>query len=202
MSVRTILSVVVVSAALAACGGAGATSAGGQPSGGAETSQPPDAGASTAPAGSAAGPVTGHVGDKLTFAKVGGDPVDATLVKVFDPATPTDASEAPLPSASHWVGVEMTVDNHTDYSGESSVIDGVTSAGAAASATGGGASLGDGFAGCAQTPNNPQDVETYTFCVAFVVPDGQTLANVGIRTGGAEIESSLVPTDQATWSVP
>jgi hypothetical protein len=187
---------------LAACGGAGATNTSSQLGGGAGISQPPDASGSTAPTGSGAGPVTGHVGDKLTFAKLGGDPVDATLVKVFDPATPNDASEAPLPSGSHWVGFEVTVDNHVDYSGEGSSFDAVTSAGTAASDSAGGATIGDGFAGCTQTPGDPQDVETYTFCVPFVVPDGQTIVTVGIRTGGAELALGQVTADQATWTVP
>ena len=92
MSVRRVLSVAAMTVALAACGGAGATNGGGQPTGAAGTSLPPGGTGSTAPAGSAAGPVTGHVGDKLTFTSSGQAPVDATLVKVFDPATPNDNS--------------------------------------------------------------------------------------------------------------
>ncbi len=202
MSVRKFVSVATLTVVLAACGGAGATSGGGQPTGGAGPSLPSDGTGSTAPASSGTGPVTGHVGDKLTFAKLGGDPVDAALVKVFDPATPNDASEAPLPSGSHWVGVEVTVDNHVDYQEESSTFDAVTSTGSPASDSAGGATIGDGFAGCSQTPGDSQDVETYTFCVAFAVPDGQTLATVGIRTGGAELSLGQVTADQATWTVP
>ena len=202
MSVRRALAAGAICVFLAACGGPGATSASGQPAGGASSSQPPDASAPATQGGSGAGPVTGHIGDKLTFKKLGGDPVDATLIKVFDPATPNDASEAPLPSGSHWVGFEVTVDNHTDYSGEGSSFDAVTSAGTAASDSAGGATIGDGFAGCTQTPGNPQDIETYTFCVPFVVPDGQTIATVGIRTGGAELTLGQVTADQATWTVP
>ncbi len=154
----------------------------------------------------ASGPVIGHVGDKLTYVKLGGDQVTATVVKIFDPAIPTDASEAPLPSATHWVGVEATVDNPTDYSGEGSQFDGVTSVGANVTTNdpdqGGSYTLGDGFQGCTQTDGDPQDVERYTFCLAFPVPDGQTLAKVGVVTGGAELGGSPAPTDQATWTIP
>ena len=196
MSVRRVLSVAAMTVALAACGGAGATNGGGQPTGAAGTSLPPGGTGSTAPAGSAAGPVTGHVGDKLTFTSSGQAPVDATLVKVFDPATPNDNSEAPLPSGSHWVGVEVTVDNHGDYQNESSTFDAVTSAGSPASDTTGGATIGDGFAGCTQTANDEQDSEVYTHCLGFVVPDGQTLTKVGVQVG------LVGPTDEATWTVP
>jgi hypothetical protein len=196
MSVRRFLGVGAICMALAACGGAAATSAGGQPAGGGGATLAPGGAGVATPAGSGAGPVTGHVGDKLSFSKADRDPVDATLVKVFDPATPTDASEAPLPSGSHWVGVEVTVDNHVDYQNESSAFDAVTSAGSPVSETAGGAVLGDGFVGCTQTAGDEQDSEVYTHCIAFVVPDGQTLTTVGIQVG------LLGPTDQATWTVP
>ncbi|HEY7937702.1 MAG TPA: hypothetical protein VID26_11305 [Candidatus Limnocylindrales bacterium] len=150
--------------------------------------------------------MTGHVGDKLTFAKLGGDPVDATLVKVFDPATPTNATEAPLAPGNHWVGVEVILNNQTDYQSELSEIDAVTSAGDTVTTTdhyqSGDYVLGDGFAGCTQTAGGEQDTQPYTHCAAFVVPDGRTLAKVGVKVGGAEIDSSLVPSDQATWTVP
>ena len=51
------------------------------------------------------------------------------MVKLFDPATSNDATEAPLPPATHWVGAEVIVDNPTDYTDESSAFDAVTSAG-------------------------------------------------------------------------
>jgi hypothetical protein len=50
---------------------------------------------------SSAGPAIGHVGDKLTFQKLGGDAADATLVKIVDPATPVKAFEAPLEAKTH-----------------------------------------------------------------------------------------------------
>jgi hypothetical protein len=136
---------------------------------------------------SSAGPAIGHVGDKLTFAKYGGDLVNATLLKIFDPATPKDPTEAPLPSKTHWVGAQVLVNNPIDYSGEGSSFDAETSARKAVTTTdtyeGGGYVLGDGF-GCTQTDGNPQDTAQYTYCVAFPVPDRQTLAGLGIRTGG------------------
>ncbi len=55
--------------------------------------------------------MTGHVGDKLTFENFAHDPVDATLVKVYDPATPNDTSQAPLSPATHWVGAEVIVND-------------------------------------------------------------------------------------------
>jgi len=202
MSVRKFLVVAAMSVALAACGGAGATSAGGQPAGGAGTPLPQGGTGSTAPAASGAGPVTGHLGDKLTFKNFALDPVDATLVKIYDPATPNDASEAPLPPSTHWVGVEVIVNDQADYQTDGGGLDAVTSAGSTVTSTvsyqGGSYILGDGFKGCTQTTGIPQDVNPYTYCEAFPVPDGQTLVKVGVNVTGAP----LVQTDQATWSVP
>ncbi|MGH2512822.1 MAG: hypothetical protein ACRDGQ_09065 [Candidatus Limnocylindrales bacterium] len=208
MSARTFLprslAIVAVTVALAACGAASTPGAASQPpGGGGAASQPPGgAGASTAP-GSSASVVTGHVGDKLSFVEFGGDPEDATLVKVFDPATPNDASEAPLPSGIHWVGVEVILNDHgTDYQSNSSEINAVTSAGAAvtinATYQGGTYVLGDGFAACTQTAGSEQDTQPYTHCVAFAVPDGQTLAQVGVKVPSG----TLVANDQVTWTVP
>ena len=213
MSARTFLprslSIVAVTVALAACSAAGASSVPGgggaasQPPGGAGPSLPPAASvASTAPGASAA-VVTGHVGDKLTFVEFGGDQEDATLVKVFDPATPHDASEAPLPPGIHWVGVEVILDDHgSDYTSQSSEINAVTSAGAAVTINetyqGGTYVLGDGFVGCTQTVGSELDVQPYTHCAAFAVPDGQTLAEGGVKVPSG----TLVANDQATWTVP
>ena len=195
---------VAVSLAVAACGGAAATSAGSQPAGGGDATLAPGgaAAASQAPAGSSgAGPVTGHVGDKLTFANYANDPVDATLVKIYDPATPNDASESPLPPATHWVGVEVIVNDQIDYQSDAAGIDAVTSAGSTVTTTNGYEAtsvLGDGFKGCTHTDGIGQDVNPYTYCAAFPVPDGQTLVKVGLNVTGAP----LVKTDQATWTVP
>ncbi len=150
------------------------------------------------------GPVTGHVGDTLTFFTFGHDQVEATLVKVFDPAVPTDGSS--LPAGAHWVGVELTINNHSsDYMNESSQAD--------ATASGGTVLTTDDvyqntsyplttFQGCTQTSGSEQDVQPFTHCESFVVPDGQSLTQVGVKVGGAAIFSSLVPTDQAAWTVP
>ncbi len=155
---------------------------------------------------SPADPVMGHVGDALTFAEFGGDAVDATLVKVFDPATPTSGTTAPLPSGARWVGVEVAVDNHSPhFQDQSSQVDGATADGSTVTTDdvyqGFSRPIGT-FAGCTETDGSEQDVQSYTHCVAFVVPDGQTLTQVGIKVGGAEIFSSLVPTDQAIWAIP
>ena len=174
---------------------------------GAVATSPSDSGAGSAPSDAATGSVMGHMGDTLTFAEYGsGDAVDATLVQVFDPATPTSASTSSLPSGAHWVGVQVVLDNHsTDFQGQASEIDGVTSDGSNVTTDdvyqGFSRPIGS-FAGCTQTDDSEQDVQPYTHCEAFVVPDGQTLTQVGIKVGGAEIFSSLVPTDQAIWAIP
>jgi hypothetical protein len=206
MSVRTLVSrglpVLVTSLALAACSGGGATTGAGQPAGGAGSSQPPGATAATVPAGSAAGPVTGHVGDKLAFANFANDPVDATLVKIYDPATPNDATQKPLSPATHWVGAEITVNDQVDYQSDAGGFDAVTSGGTTVTTQDTYQNtyviVGGGFKGCTQTDGIGQDVNPYTYCVAFPVPDGQTLVKVGVNVTGAP----LVKTDQATWTVP
>lgn len=206
MSVRQFvprgLSIAAITLALAACGGAGATAAGGQPTGGGGATLAPGGAAAGSPAASGAGAVTGHVGDKLTFKNFALDQVEATLVKIYDPATPNDASEAPLPASTHWVGVEVIVNDQADYQTDGGGLDGVTSAGSTVTSTvnyqGGSYVLGDGFQGCTQTTGIPQDVNPYTYCEAFPVPDGQTLVKVGVNVTGAP----LVQTDQATWTVP
>ena len=157
------------------------------------------------PAGSGAGPVTGHLGDKLTFPFLDST-VDATLVKVFDPATPNDASEAPLATGFHWVGVEVILDNHSsDFGSEASDIDGLASDGSTVTTTdsyqGGSYSLGDGFQGCTQTDGEEQEVEPYTHCEAFAVPDGKTLTQVGAKVGGASLDVPGAP-DQVIWTIP
>ena len=151
------------------------------------------------PAGSSA--VTGHVGDKLTYPGSDVDlGFDATLVKVFDPATPTSASTEALPSGARWVGVEMTIDNHSPEAGsDSSAIDGMASDGTALTTDdvyqGFSRPIGQ-FQGCAETdPFSETDVP-YTQCAAFVVPDGQTLTQVGFHI------NQLGETDQAIWTVP
>ncbi len=175
--------------------------------GGAAATSPGDSGAGSAPSGAATGPAMGHVGDKLTFAEFGGvDSADATLVKVFDPATPTDASTQALPTGARWVGVEIVIDNHSpNFQEQGSEVDGVTSDGSTITTDdvyqSASRPIGS-FAGCTQTDGSEQDVQPYTHCEAFVVPDGQTLTQVGVKVGGAEIGSSLVPADQAVWAIP
>src|SRR6476659_2965962 len=73
-----------------------------------------------APAGASTNPfmhnnvtVTGHVGDTLSCQTYDGSAVEGTLGKVFDPAVGTDQYEEPLPSGFHWVGVEVTLNNHS-----------------------------------------------------------------------------------------
>ena len=203
MSVRTLLprslSVAALTVALAACGATGTSDTGSPPSGAVGPTLAPGATVEGTPAGS--GAVTGHVGDKLTFAGTNVDlGFDATLVKVFDPATPTSASTEALPSGARWVGVEITIDNHSPQAGnDSSAIDGMASDGTALTTDddyqGFSRPIG-AFQGCTETdPFSETDVP-YTQCEAFVVPDGQTLVQVGFHI------NQLGETDQATWTVP
>ena len=156
--------------------------------------------------GSAA--ATGHVGDTLKFQEFGSNSeIDATLVKVFDPAVPTDSSTSALPSGARWVGVELSITNNdSDIGGQSSNVDAAASDGTQLTTDqvyqGFSRPIGD-FQGCtADTEEDAQQGVPYTRCAAFVVPNGATLTQVGLKVGGAEIFSSLVPSDQATWSVP
>ena len=149
----------------------------------------------------------GHVGDKLEFTGFGGfSQIDATLVKVIDPAIPTDTSTTPMPSGARWVGVEITIDNHaSNIGGQSSVVDALASDGSTLTTEddyqGFSRQIG-AFQGCTQTSGSEDDVQPFTHCEAFAVLDGQVLTRVGVKVGGAEIFSSLVPTDQAVWTVP
>jgi hypothetical protein len=193
------LSVVALTVALAACGATGASGTGSTSSGAAGPTLTAGGTVVATPAGS--GAVTGHVGDKLTFAGTNVDlGFDATVVKVFDPATPTSASTEALPSGARWVGVEITIDNHSPQAGsDSSAIDGMASDGTALTTDdvyqGFSRPIGE-FQGCTETdPFSETDVP-YTQCEAFVVPDGQTLTQVGFRI------NQLGETDQATWTVP
>jgi hypothetical protein len=158
-------------------------------------------------AGSALPPATGHVGDTLRFASFDRAEIDATLAKIFDPATPTDANTS-RPSGAHWVGVEMIiVNNDTDLAGQQSILDATSSDGSLLTTDqdyhGVSTPIGD-FQGCT---NNPEEMDAvqgqpYTNCKAFVVPNGESLKQVGIRVGGAELFLGQVSADQATWSVP
>ncbi len=202
---RLVVLWVVSVLALAACSGgspAGTTSV--PASAAAITSGVPVSSPAVSLPASSGGPVTGHLGAKLTFANYGGVAVDATLVKVLDPASPNDATEAPLPAATHWVGAQVLVDDSTPDEG--ATFDAVTSAGSTVTTNdpyeGGTYTLGNGFQGCTQAVGNGQVGPQATYCLAFPVPDGQTLTSLGVKVGGAEIGMGLVPHDQATWLIP
>ena len=152
-------------------------------------------------------PAAGHVGDTLKFAEFGSQSeIDATLVKVFDPAVPVDASTT-LPSGAHWVGVEFSItNNNSDIAGQSSTVDATASDGSQLTTDqvyqGYSHRIGD-FQGCvSDVEEDATQGVPYTNCQAFVVPDGQTLKQVGLKVGGAEIYTSMVPIDQAAWLVP
>ena len=212
---RTWAGIVLLALMAAACSGgaAGSPRGGNETAGagtdgvGAETALPDSGDVSSTPSASPSGPVTGHVGDKLTFTSFGGfSQVEATLVKVFDPAIPANSSTSPMPSGAHWVGVEITIDNHSpDFGSESSVVDAIASDGSTLTTDDvyqGFSRPIDAFEGCTQTGGGEQDVQPFTHCEAFAVLDGQALTQVGVKVGGAEIFSSLVPSDQAVWILP
>jgi hypothetical protein len=149
----------------------------------------------------ASGTVTGHVGDKLTFSDYGDDPIDVTLVKVFDPAVSTDTS-AESPPGAHWFGAEVVIDTHSAIGADAEVIDATASDGTTLTTDDdykGTAYPLENFQGCTEVIN---DEPSGTYCVAFVVPNGQTITKIGAKVGGAEIYETLVPTDQASWAIP
>lgn len=187
------LVVTAMAIVLAGCGATGAPgSAGSSP----VATEP---GTST-PASSATGPVMGHVGDKLTFNGSVGDSADATLVKVFDPATPTSSSTAALPSGARWVGIELLIDNHSQQAGSDSwEVHGKASDGSALTTDdvyqGFSRPIG-AFTGCTESSSMSDTDVPYTQCGAFVVPDGQTLVQVGYEI------HQFGTSDQAIWTVP
>ena len=188
---------------VSACGGAASSApAGDQGTPPTGATQAPGAGGTAAPGGSAQ--TTGHVGDKLSVTMLGGDKADVTLVKVFDPATPTDPNNA-APSGARWVGLEIVaVDHATDAGGHQVLVDGVGSDGKPITTDGvfkGTAyEVGD-FNGCSSASTFMDTDQPNTTCPAFLVPSGVTLVSVGVQVGGAEIggPSSV---DQASWMVP
>ena len=190
--VPTSLLVTAVAIVLAACGTAGSSGNG--------AGSTAASGLGSTPAAARTGPVTGHVGDKLTFSGSAGDSADATLVKVFDPATPANTSTAPLPAGARWVGIELLIDNHSPQAGgDSWVVDGKASNGSALTTDdvyqGFSRPIG-AFTGCTESTSMSDPDVPYTQCEAFVVPDGQTLVQVGYEI------NQFGPTDQATWTVP
>jgi hypothetical protein len=204
-AVRGALTMTVLSVVAIACSGGSPTSA--TDGGGLGTDQPQLAtdgapGSTPAPAGSPV-VVTGHVGDKLTVIMLSGAKAELTLVKVADPATVTDATDA-APAGSRWVGLEVTAVDHSPFAGQEQVlIDGIGSDGKilTTDAVFAGYSHEIGaFAECTSAGSIDPD-KSYTMCPAFLVPNGVTLKSVGAKVGGAEIgETTAV--DQAIWMVP
>ena len=192
---------IALAVGLAACSGGGAATGGDSGGSGAATTPVGTGAAGATPGAASSGAVTGHVGDKLTFyGGLSDQAVDVTLVKIFDPATPTDASTAALPSGARWVGVETTIDNHSSQAGnELLTLDGTASDGTKLTTLddyqGFSRPIG-AFQGC--TPTSPTDESgvPFTSCDAFVVTDGQTLVQVGFNV------AQLGQTDQATWTLP
>lgn len=210
-AVRGALALAVLSVFIAACSGAasnspagaqGPTLAAGAPA------TPAGIGSAGAPATRAAagsgGVVTGHVGDTLTVTMLGGDKADVTLVKVVDPATPTDSGNA-APAGARWVGLEVTtVDHSSGAPGDLVLVDGIGSDGKPLTTDdqfqGTGYEIGN-FSGCTSPGSTMETDQSNTTCPAFLVPTGVTLTSVGAKVGGAEIGAPTV-VDQATWMVP
>ena len=202
---RGALALVALSLVVAACSGSSSSAPAG--AGALGASQPPADTAGmpgSAPAASgSAGPVTGHVGDKLTVIMLGGAKAELTLVKVADPATVTDATDA-APAGSRWVGLEVTAVDHSPFAAQEQVlVDGIGSDGKilTTDAIFAGFSHEIGaFAECTWAGSIDPD-QSYTMCPAFLLPTGVTLKSVGAKVGGAEIgEATAV--DQAVWMVP
>ena len=202
---RGALALVALSLVVAACSASSSSAPAG--AGALGASQPPADTAGmpgSAPAASgSAGPVTGHVGDKLTVIMLGGAKADLTLVKVADPATVTDATDA-APAGSRWVGLEVTAVDHSPFAAQEQVlVDGIGSDGKilTTDAIFAGFSHEIGaFAECTWAGSIDPD-QSYTMCPAFLLPTGVTLKSVGAKVGGAEIgEATAV--DQAVWMVP
>ena len=191
----------VLSAMLAAaCGAAAGTPSNSGAPAGASDLPPATLGTSTAPPASpaATGLATGHVGDTLTFTNFGGDEVDVTLDSVVDPATSSDPNNTP-PAGSHWVGLEVTVNNHSPYVAEQlAIFDGMGSDGTQIDPNATAYSIG-GFTGCTESTGDNQTGVPYTLCTGLLVPDGITVTQIGARVGGAEIGGMA---DQATWTNP
>jgi hypothetical protein len=189
---------VLASLCAAACGGAGTPSISPAPAGASDL--PTAVGMSPTPTASsgASDVATGHVGDTLTFTNFGGNEVDVTLVRVVDPATSSNPNNTP-PAGSHWVGLEVTVNNHSPYAYDDlEMFDGTGSDGTKIDPNATAYSIA-GFTGCSATAGDLQTGQPYTLCTGFLVPDGVTVTQIGARVGGAEIGGLA---DQATWTNP
>ena len=207
---RAVLSLGLVIVVSACSGGGSSTPTGVAGGSVAQADAVSPAVASTSPsssAGGSAGPSTGHVGDTLSFSELGGDKVEATLVKVIDPATPTDASDA-APPGTRFVGLGTTIVDHSpDIAGQDYEIDGFGSDGHRLTPDKvfqNSTHVMKTFAGCTPPSDGLMDQQPgqpWTSCDALLVPTGVTLASVGLRVGGAEIDQATA-TDQATWAVP
>jgi hypothetical protein len=202
---QTTVLVAAAAILLVACGATGSPGAGAPYS--ADGTSVPDASPPTGtetvvptPA-AASGPVNGHVGDKLTFHGLdGSDSAEATLVEVFDPATPASTSTAVLPPGARWVGDKLLIDNHSPQaSSDSWVVDGKASDGGALTTDdvyeGFSRPIG-AFTGCTESSSLSDPDVPYTQCEAFVVPDGRSLVQVGYEI------NQFGPTDQTIWTVP
>ncbi len=197
-------SLALVALVATGCGGSGSGSPG-TPAAQTRASSPASAASAGMPAGSgvasagAPGSTTGHLGDTLAFTSLGGDEIDVTLVKITDPATVTDPTNAAV-DGTRWVGVEMTiVDHEADPTTDSAAADGTASDG---NRYGSNTSYHiGGFAGCTPTAGLNQALapgQSDTFCSGFMVPTGVTVTSVGYSVTGVDIGAP----DDLVWTVP
>jgi hypothetical protein len=211
MRARSVLAVrcgvaLILATSVAACGGAADSPVSGQgptlapvaatPAGPGETGAIGATTGATTGATGATGATTGHLGDTLTYTDLAGDQIDVTLVRLTDPASPTDANNAAV-AGSRWVGLQMTIDNHEIAPSDDSVqADGTGSDG---QRYGFNTSYHiGGFDGCTATVASAAAGQTATFCAGFMVPTGVTVVGVGYSVAGADIGAP----DDLTWIVP
>jgi hypothetical protein len=145
----------------------------------------------------AGGVKTGHLGDTLDEPDqyVPADVASVTLVKVFDPATPVDASDVPTPG-NRWVGLEMTIVDNGDNAAKAVQVARIF--GSDGKNYDSGAGIDDSFTGCTSTMQHaPQPNQKATFCPGFLLPNGVTVTKVGYTTTGLEGLPAAI-----TWTVP
>ena len=200
----TVVALALLALGAGACGSSSAKSASSQPatqttaagsqSGGSPSTSGAGGATTTTPGAVRA---TGHVGDTLKDPDqyVPSDVASVTLVKVFDPATPVDASNVPTPG-NRWVGLEMTIsDNGANASNAGEVARIFGSDGKNYDS---GAGIDESFTECTSTMHDLQPNQKATFCPGFLLPNGVTITKVGYRTRGSEASQP----SEITWTVP
>jgi hypothetical protein len=123
---------------------------------------------------SASAPTGRPIGATQSTKTASEDPEKLTLVKVIDPATPTDPNNA-APDGMRWVGLDFTV-----------VVNGPDSEAGKAFVIGSDGnnygldtaySIGP-YSGCTDTADNEKQGKSFTSCFGALVPTGVTVATV------------------------